>query len=207
MNSKGPIMAATMQQDAQKTPTVTEKNPDDRALVETIVGGDQRALHDAYELYARFVNGVAIGILKDSHLAADITQEVFVRLWQRGERFDANRGSLKSYLQIDAHGRAIDLLRSRRASAQRERVNHSKESSTHTAGTEELAMTAMVSDTVRDAVRGLPEDQRTPIAMAFFGGHSYRDVAVALDLPEGTVKSRIRLGMKRLQFALGTDQE
>ena len=182
------------------------KNADDRTLVATIVAGDKRALHDAYELYAPFVNGVAIGILKDPHLAADITQEVFVRLWQRGERFDADRGSLKSYLQIDAHGRAIDLLRSRRASAERERVDHSKSSSTHTAGTEELAMTAMVSDTVRDAVLGLPEDQRTPIAMAFFGGQSYRDVAITLDLPEGTVKSRIRLGMKRLEFALGTER-
>ena len=67
-------------------------------------------------------------------------------------------------------------------------------------------MTAMVSDTVRDAVLGLPEDQRTPIAMAFFGGQSYRDVAITLDLPEGTVKSRIRLGMKRLEFALGTER-
>ena len=182
------------------------KNADDLALVASIVAGDKRALHDAYDLYARFVNGVAVGILKDSHLAGDVTQEVFVRLWQRGERFDADRGSLKSYLQIDAHGRAIDLLRSRRASAERERVDFAKSSSTHTAGTEELAMTAMASDTVRDAVLGLPEDQRTPIAMAFFGGHSYRDVAVALDLPEGTVKSRIRLGMKRLQFALGTER-
>ena len=199
-------MTITRQQHAPSSRPATPKNPEDRALVETIVAGDKRALHDAYELYAPFVNGVAIGILKDPHLAADITQEVFVRLWQRGERFDADRGSLKSYLQIDAHGRAIDLLRSRRASARRERLDHSKTSSTHTAGTEELAMTAMVSDTVRDAVLGLPDDQRTPIAMAFFGGHSYRDVATALNVPEGTVKSRIRLGMKRLQFALGTDQ-
>ena len=199
-------MTVTQRQHTTTGHPVAAKNPDDRSLVETIVAGDKRALHDAYQLYAPFVNGVAIGILKDPHLAADITQDVFVRLWQRGERFDADRGSLKSYLQIDAHGRAIDLLRSRRASAERERVDHSKSSSTHTAGTEELAMTAMVSDTVRDAVLGLPEDQRTPIAMAFFGGNSYRDVAMALDLPEGTVKSRIRLGMKRLKFALGTER-
>jgi RNA polymerase sigma-70 factor (ECF subfamily) len=199
-------MTTMIEQHTPRARLATPKNLGDRALAEEIVAGDKRALHDAYELYAPFVNGVAIGILKDPHLAADITQEVFVRLWQRGERFDADRGSLKSYLQIDAHGRAIDLLRSRLASARRERLDHSKTSSTHTAGTEELAMTAMVSDTVRDAVLGLPEDQRTPIAMAFFGGHSYRDVATALNVPEGTVKSRIRLGMKRLQFALGTDQ-
>ena len=199
-------MTITQTQHAPSDLAAVPKNANDLALVESIVAGDRRALHDAYDLYAPFVNGVAIGILKDPHLAGDVTQEVFVRLWQRGERFDADRGSLKSYLQIDAHGRAIDLLRSRRSSAQRERLDFAKQSSTHTAGTEELAMTAMASDTVRDAVLGLPEDQRTPIAMAFFGGHSYRDVAIALDLPEGTVKSRIRLGMKRLQFALGTER-
>lgn len=199
-------MTIALQEHAHDHHSPAPKNGDDRALVDSIISGDKRALHDAYELYASFVNGVAIGILKDPHLAADITQEVFVRLWQRGERFDAERGSLKSYLQIDSHGRSIDLLRSRRAAANRERVDHSKTSSTHTAGTEELAMTAILSDTVRDAMLGLPEDQRTPIAMAFFGGHSYRDVATALNVPEGTVKSRIRLGMKRLQFALGTDQ-
>ena len=124
---------------------------------------------------------------------------------QRAERFDPARGTLNSYLQIDAHGRSIDLLRSRLASNKRERLDHEKTASTHTAGTEELAMTAITSNTVRTAMLGLPEDQRTPIAMAFFGGHSYRDVADALDLPEGTVKSRIRLGMKRLQLALGTE--
>lgn len=179
--------------------------PVDQELAEAIIAGDKRALHDAFGLYAGFVNGVAIGILKDPHLAADVTQEVFLRLWQRGDRFDAARGTLKSYLQVDAHGRSIDLLRSRLASQRRERVDHEKSASTHTAGTEELAMTAITSHTVRTAMLGLPEDQRTPIAMAFFDGYSYRDVADALNLPEGTVKSRIRLGMKRLQLALGTE--
>lgn len=192
-------------QEAPHTNQPLRENPNDHDLVQAIVSGDKRALHDAYDLYASHVNGVAIGILKDPHLAADITQEVFVRLWQRGERFDPARGTLKSYLQVDAHGRAIDLLRSRIASDRRERLDHQKAASTHTAGTEELAMNAITSDTVRTAMLGLPEDQRTPIAMAFFGGHSYRDVADALNLPEGTVKSRIRLGMKRLQLALGTE--
>lgn len=197
-------MTYTKTQRAPHAEPTAPTRSEDSNLVEAINSGDKRALHDAYELYAGYVNGVAIGILKDPHLAADITQEVFVRLWQRGDRFDAERGTLKSYLQVDAHGRSIDLLRSRLASQKRERADHEKSTSTHTASTEELAMTAITSQTVRTAMLGLPEDQRTPIAMAFFGGHSYRDVAEALNLPEGTVKSRIRLGMKRLQLALGT---
>ncbi len=192
-------------QDTTNNAHVKGHNSDDQRLVEAIVEGDKRALHDAYALHASYVHGVALGILRDPHLASDVTQEVFVRLWQRGERFDATRGSLRSYLQIDGHGRAIDLLRSRRASASRERLDYQKMSSTHSAGTEELALTSITSDRVRDAMLNLPYDQRTPIAMAFFDGDSYRNVANVLGLPEGTVKSRIRQGMKRLQLTLGTD--
>ncbi|KAA3641944.1 MAG: RNA polymerase subunit sigma-24 [Armatimonadetes bacterium] len=192
-------------QETTTNPDVAGLGTDDQRLANAIIEGDKRALHDAYALHASYVHGVALGILKDPHLASDVTQEVFVRLWQRGERFDANRGSLRSYLQIDGHGRAIDLLRSRRSSASRERLDYQKMSSTHTAGTEELALTSITSDRVRDAMLNLPNDQRTPIAMAFFDGNSYRDVANVLGLPEGTIKSRIRLGMKRLQLTLGTE--
>ena len=117
-------MTYTKTQRAPHAEPTAPTRSEDSNLVEAINSGDKRALHDAYELYAGYVNGVAIGILKDPHLAADITQEVFVRLWQRGDRFDAERGTLKSYLQVDAHGRSIDLLRSRLASQKRERADH-----------------------------------------------------------------------------------
>lgn len=177
----------------------------DAQLVSDIARRDQAALRQAYDLYAPFVNGVALGILKDRDLAADVTQEVFVRLWNRFDRYDATRGSLKSFLQMDAHGRGIDLLRSRRASQERELADHRKTASTAVAGTEELAMTAVESDVVRSALMTLPEEQRTPIAMAYFDGYSYRDVADLLGVPEGTIKSRIRTGMRRLQLALGAE--
>ena len=177
----------------------------DRELVTEIASGDASALKRAYDAYASFVNGVALGILKDRDLAADITQEVFVRLWNRHDRYDSTRGSLKSFLQMDAHGRSIDLLRSRRAADARELRDEQLRASEHTAGTEEQAMAAMTANEVRAALMSLPEEQRTPIAMAYFDGYSYRDVADQLGVPEGTVKSRIRAGMKRLQLALGTE--
>lgn len=177
----------------------------DQMLVDAIERRDQSALREAYDLYAGYVNGVALGILKDRDLAADITQEVFVRLWERHERYDSSRGSLKSFLQMDAHGRSIDLLRSRRAAAAREIADHHKQASTPTAGTEEQAMESVTAGTVRTALMSLPEDQRTPIAMAYFDGYSYRDVADILGIPEGTIKSRIRTGMRRLQMALGAE--
>jgi len=184
--------------DSPPTPT------DDRALVYAIADGDHASLRTAYEHYARFVNGVALGILKDPDLASDITQEVFVRLWQRPDRFDADRGSLKAFLQVDAHGRSIDLLRSRNASLRREERELEKQWSTPAIGTEELAMTAVESETVRDAMMKLPEEQRTAGALAFFDGFSYREVAAHLGVPEGTIKSRIRLALRRLEAALGS---
>jgi RNA polymerase sigma-70 factor (ECF subfamily) len=189
------------------TPTIDDQRALDRELVRRIADRDQSALKQAYDLYGGFVNGVAIGILKDRYLAADITQEIFLRLWNRFERYDATRGSLKAFLQMDAHGRSIDLLRSRRAEAARELADHRKQSSTVTAGTEELAMTSMTSTEVRTALMALPEEQRTPIALAFFDGYPYAEVAEVLGLPEGTVKSRIRAGMARLHLALGVESE
>lgn len=184
---------------------MADPRTEDRRIVEQIAVRDQHALREAYEAYAGYVNGVALGILKDRDLAADITQEVFVRLWERFERYDPDRGSLKSFLQMDAHGRSIDLLRSRRAAAAREIADHEKQASTPTAGTEELAMEAVQASTVRTALMSLPDEQRTPIAMAFFDGYSYRDVAEILGVPEGTIKSRIRTGMRRLNMALGAE--
>ncbi|MGI9528202.1 MAG: RNA polymerase sigma factor [Acidimicrobiia bacterium] len=177
----------------------------DADLVSRIAQGDAVALREAYDSYAAHVNGVALGILKDRDLAADVTQEVFVRLWERHHRYDSTRGSLRSFLQMDSHGRSIDLLRSRRAAQARELADHRKQASTPAAGTEELAMTSATSSTVRSALMSLPDEQRTPVALAYFDGYSYREVAEVLDVPEGTIKSRIRTGMRRLQLALGNE--
>jgi RNA polymerase sigma-70 factor, ECF subfamily len=187
------------------TEPIPESRVGDAALATAIAAGDHDALRQAYELYAPYVNGVALGILRDRDLAADITQQVFVRLWERSDRYEVRRGSLKSFLQMDAHGRSIDLLRSRRAAAARDLAEHSRATSSHEPGTEELAMAEVTSSTVRSALMNLPDDQRTPIAMAFFDGYSYRDVADILGVPEGTIKSRIRTGMRRLQLALGAE--
>jgi RNA polymerase sigma-70 factor (ECF subfamily) len=195
----------TLQATREATQEVDDQRGLDRRIVEAVALRDHGALKQAYDAYAPYVNGVALGILKDRDLAADITQDVFVRLWERHERYDADRGSLKAFLQMDAHGRSIDLLRSRRASAARELADQQKSASSHVPGTEEMAMAELTSSTVRTALMNLPDEQRTPIAMAFFDGYSYRDVADILGVPEGTIKSRIRTGMRRLQLSLGAE--
>jgi RNA polymerase sigma-70 factor (ECF subfamily) len=109
-------------------------------------------------------------------------------------------------LQLDAHGRSVDLLRSERARADREiREQQLSAASNSPASLEEDVMKRISSERIRDALGTLDADERLPIALAFFQGLSYRRVAEALDLPEGTVKSRIRRGLSRLQELLGEE--
>jgi RNA polymerase sigma-70 factor (ECF subfamily) len=180
--------------------------PTDQDLQDALLGRQEEALSEAYRRFGQKVYRTAFGVLRRSELAEDVTQEVFVRLWQRPERFDVTRGTLSGFLQLDAHGRSIDLLRSERARADREiREQQLSASSNSRDSLEEEVMKRISSERIREALETLDADERLPIALAFFQGHSYRRVAEALDLPEGTVKSRIRRGLSRLQELLGEE--
>jgi RNA polymerase sigma-70 factor (ECF subfamily) len=180
---------------------------DDAAIVARIAQRDESALADAYRLHSRAVYGAAYSVLRRAGTAEDVTQEVFVRLWNRYGRFDPERGSLKSYLRIDARGRAIDLLRSERARRDREdrdsRLAHRPVES----GVEDAVVTRVVSEGVREVLVSLRPEERDPIALAFFDGHSYRRVAEILGLPEGTVKSRIRSGLANLKALMAASPQ
>lgn len=193
-------MAQTITQ-LERPTTGREK---DAALAARLVAQDQQALSEAYNLYGHRVYRVAYGLLRREELAQDVTQDVFVRLWKRPDRFDATRGSLASFLQLDAHGRSVDLIRSEESRVKREMADHHR-SSNHQDGPEEEAMKLITSERVRDALHALKDDERAPIAMAFYLGYSYRKVATVLGVPEGTVKSRIRSGMAKLRDMLGTE--
>lgn len=177
---------------------------EDAELAGRLVAQEPAALRDAYDKFGRRVYRVAYGLLRREELAQDVTQDVFLRLWNRPERFDADRGSLSSFLQLDAHGRSVDLIRSEEARSKREIANE-RRSSNHQDGPEEEAMKMITSERVRDALASIKETERAPIAMAFYLGYSYRKVATVLGVPEGTVKSRIRSGMAKLRETLGTE--
>lgn len=182
------------------------ESSEDRDLWEALLNQREEALSEAYRRFGQKVYRTAFGVLRRSELAEDVVQEVFVRIWQRPERFDPSRGSLGGFLQLDAHGRSVDLLRSERARADREiREQQLSASSNSPMSLEEEVMKRISSERIRDALETLEADERLPIALAFFQGHSYRRVAEALDLPEGTVKSRIRRGMSRLKELLGEE--
>ncbi len=173
----------------------------DANLVIGIARWNEAALAEAYRRHAGAVYGLARRVLWDEALAEEVVQELFLRLWSAPERYDAERGSLRSFLLTQAHGRAVDMLRSE--SARRRREQAEAASTVTTAGdVEHEAIDLTVGDSVRDALHRLPERERKAIELAYFGGHSYREVATLLGEPEGTVKSRIRSGLGRLQVQL-----
>ncbi len=133
--------------------------------------------------------------------AEEIVQEVFVRLWNEPERFDPDRGSLRSFLLAQTHGRAVDLLRS--DTARRNREDRDARAAAEAGyDVEHEVWDLAVADQVREAVVALPEEERRAIELAYFGGRTYREVAAELGAPEGTIKSRIRAGLRRMRAVL-----
>jgi RNA polymerase sigma-70 factor (ECF subfamily) len=177
---------------------VTSERAEDAALVAGVVDGDQTALESIYRNYGGAVKFVARKVLKDDALAEDVVQDVFVSFWKAPAKFDADRGSLRTYLLTIAHRRAVDVVRSEEARTRRQDATSLEE----TVDLEHEVWVRNQSEKVREAVAGLGEDERKAISLAYFGGLTYVEVAKQLDEPEGTVKSRIRSGMKKLSTAL-----
>jgi RNA polymerase sigma-70 factor (ECF subfamily) len=177
------------------------KDADDAALGAAIVGRDQRALGELYQRHGATSLALARRVLGDRVLAEEVVQEVFVRAWNAPERYDAERGSLRSFLLAQVHGRSVDLLRAenaRRAREQREALRSPRVDD----DLEREVLDLAEAETVRQALSTLSEGERAAIELAYFGGKTYKEVAVLLEQPEGTVKSRIRSGLLRLRAAL-----
>jgi RNA polymerase sigma-70 factor (ECF subfamily) len=173
----------------------------DAVLVVAIGRWNESALAEVYRRHGGTVRALAQRVLGPSGRADDVTQDVFIDLWNRPERFDPGRGSLRAFLVTIAHGRAVDVLRSDRARFGREERT-ARETATAGYDVENEMWDLAVNDQLKDAVRGLPDPERQAIELAYFGGHTYREVASLVGEPEGTIKSRIRSGLRRLRAAL-----
>ena len=173
-------------------------NLTDAGLVVAISRYQQPALAVAYRRHAGAVFGLARRLVTGSAQAEEIVQEVFLRLWEHPEKFDPGRGSLRSYLLAHCHGRSVDLLRSEQSRRRREERDLQR---TAEAGydVEHEVWDLAVAERVGTALGALPDGERRAIELAYYGGHSYREVATLLGEPEGTVKSRIRSGLRRMR--------
>ena len=164
-----------------------------------MAGGDRDALETAFDRYGGAVMSIAKRILRDEALAEDVVQDVFVSFWSAPHKYDPERGSLRTFLVTLGHRRAVDTVRSEEARSRRE---ERQPDGGAPATVDEEVWARTLSDSVRTALRDLSDDEREAITLAYFGGLSYVEVAARLGAPEGTVKSRIRTGMRKLSTSM-----
>ena len=170
----------------------------DAQLVVAVARADQAALAELYRRHGGASLALASRLLNDRSLAQDVVQEVFLLLWNDPQRFDPDRGALRSWLMMKTHTKAVDAVRSTSARSLRENRNL-RERHSAPYDLELQVWDLAVADRVKHALGSLSEVERRAIDLAYFGGYSYREVAELLDQPEGTVKSRIRSGLKAMR--------
>ena len=164
--------------------------------------GDQIAFGALYDELAPLVYGVVLKVVRDPSQSEEVAQEVFVELWRLAARYESSRGSVKSWAATMAHRRAIDRVRSEQSARNRVAREVSNVVVDHDDVVEQVEST-LDQARVRRALDQLSPLQREAVELAYFGGHTYREVAVLLGVAEGTVKTRIRDGMIRLRDELG----
>ncbi len=167
--------------------------------------GDQIAFAELYDRLAPVVFGVVLKVVRDPSQSEEVAQEVFIELWRLAARYDGTKGSVTSWAATMAHRRAIDRVRSEQSARNRVAREVSNLVPDHDDVVGQVEVT-LDQARVRRALEQLSPLQREALELAYFGGHTYREVAVLLDVAEGTVKTRIRDGMIRMRDELGGTQ-
>lgn len=164
--------------------------------------GDLSAFADLYESVAPRIYGLAYSILRDAHESEEITQEVFLEVWQSSDRFDPDRGSAASWVMTMAHHKAVDRVRSRAARRRRDTTHAERSRNKPFDETATAAHASLDAQKVRAALAALPHTQRQALELAFLGGYTHVEVSRLLQIPLGTAKTRIRDGLKGLRATM-----
>ncbi len=181
---------------------------DDEALMRLLVQRDVRALEALYQRYSRPIFSLALKILGDREVVEEVVQEVLLRLWTRAQGYNAERGKLLSWLLTITHHRAIDELRRRRTQPETDGLQEQLASAEEPEGDPSTSLDHVEERAaVQQALAQLPEAQRRPIEMAYYGGMTQVEIALALREPLGTIKTRMRLGMQKLRGLLSGRDE
>jgi len=175
------------------------------ALLRLVARGDQAAFERLYDRVAGPVLGVVLRVLRDPAQSEEVAQEVLVEVWRTASRFDPARGGAATWILTMAHRRAIDRVRSAQAATDRDAKVAQLDHSPAYDEVSEAVQARLERDQVRRALESLTELQREAVRLAYYGGYTYREVAELLDVPLGTVKTRLRDGLGRLRDALGVE--
>ena len=175
----------------------------DGQLVELVAQQDAGALEALYDRYGRAAYSLARRILTEETLAQDVVQEVFLSLWRDARRFDAGRGTVATYLLSMTHHRAVDVVR-REENLRRWRTSDEglELAPDPKARVEDEVEASERRAEVRAALKDLPDPQRQALLLAYFGGYTQREVAALVEVPLGTVKTRMAAGMRKMKEAL-----
>ncbi len=166
----------------------------------SLVGGeDADAFAGLYDRHSRVAYSLAYGMMGESQAAKDLVQDAFLKVWQSAGSYGVQRGSVRTWVLSIVHNRGIDQLRS---SASRRRVQDRVEVTAKTSQPSEAFSETWRNsqrEQVREALRGLPAEQLKVLELAYFWGHTHKEIAELLELPLGTVKGRMRLGLKKIR--------
>jgi RNA polymerase sigma-70 factor, ECF subfamily len=176
----------------------------DEELMDLVDEGEVRAFEVVFDRHAGAGYSLAMRMCGRKALAEDIVQEAFLSVWRSGASYDRARGSVRSWVLSAVHNRAVDALR--RAGAKTGRDVHDDAVAERLPAPEATDVEVERRDDarrIRRALAELPGDQRRVIELAYFGGLSHNQIADVLDLPPGTVKGRMRLGLTKMRYALG----
>ena len=172
-------------------------------LLERVSTGDKRAFGALYDQVSPRVFGLIRRVLKDQAQSEEVTQEVFLEIWQTATRFDPNKGAATTWILTMAHRRAVDRVRSSQSSRNRDTRIGIRDYSPDYDNVAETIEVRIEHERVQKAMSRLTELQRQAVSLAYYGGYSHSEVAEMLSVPIGTVKTRLRDGMIRLRDELG----
>ena len=179
---------------------------DEVELMKRIKAKDEQALERLYDLYSRLLFGMVMSIVKKREEAEDVLQEIFIRVWNKADSFDEERGNVYSWIVTLSRNRAIDYIRSRRyKDQQQESVSIGEDEFIPEADKHDPLETTIFSDRaelVRRALEELPDKQSEVLKIAYYRGMTQSEIAEHLDIPLGTVKTRMRQGMIKLKNIL-----
>jgi RNA polymerase sigma-70 factor (ECF subfamily) len=166
----------------------------DAELLEDVAGGDRLAFEELHRRYARSVLGIALRRIGDRGRAEDATQDTFASIWRSASRFDPERGEATSWLYTVARNAIVDGLRRRREPP----VDEAPDVAAPGPGPDDVAEQGWVAWRVHRALETLPEQERSLVELAYWGGLSQSEIADYLSIPLGTVKTRTRSALRRL---------
>jgi RNA polymerase sigma factor (sigma-70 family) len=182
----------------------------DHGLLALTARGDREAFARLYDMYASPAYAVALRIVRDRDLAADVVQDAFLTVWKQASVFDPSRGQPSSWILTLTHHKAVDMVRREQRRRTEPVPEQAAEQASGGAAVEEQAWQSVAREQVRAAMAKLPDPHREVIELAYFAGYTQSELAERLALPIGTVKSRTFAAMNALRELLaasGLDPE